>query len=80
MGIFDPTNLDVLMDDFGFKKMLTLKEASERYGISLSGLYKWSARKQIPRLKIGRSVFLEPHTFEDWLETFFIPHHPAENI
>ncbi len=76
MGIFDPTNLDVLMDDFGFKKMLTLQEASERYGISLSRLQKWSARNKIPRLKIGRSVFIEPHTFEEWLEQFFIPFHP----
>ncbi len=76
MGIFDPTNLDVLMDDFGFKKMLTLKESSERYGISLSRLQKWSARKIIPRLKIGRSVYIEPHTFEKWLEKFFVPYHP----
>jgi excisionase family DNA binding protein len=80
LSIFGPKNLDVLMDDFAFKKMLTLKEASERYGISLSRLQKWSARKKIPRLKIGRSVYIEPHTFEDWLERFFIPYHPAENI
>jgi excisionase family DNA binding protein len=64
------------MDDFAFKKMLTLKEASERYSISLSRLQKWSARKSIPRLKIGRSVFIEPHTFEEWLEKFFVPYHP----
>lgn len=80
MSIFETTLLDELMSDVGHKKMLTLKEASERYGISLSRLQKWSARKAIPRMKIGRSVYIEPHTFEDWLERFFIPYHPAENI
>lgn len=76
MGIFETTLLDELMGDVGHKKLLTLKEASELYSISLSRLQKWSARKAIPRLKIGRSVYIEPHTFEEWLEQFFFPYHP----
>lgn len=76
MSIFDSDILDVAMSPLSLKKMLTLKEVSEQYGISLSRLQKWSARKAIPRLKIGRSIYIEPHTFEEWLEQFFIPYHP----
>jgi excisionase family DNA binding protein len=80
MGIFETTLLDELCGDVNHKKLLTLKEASELYSISLSRLQKWSARKSIPRLKIGRSVYIEPHTFEDWLERYFIPYHETESF
>jgi excisionase family DNA binding protein len=78
MGIFETTLLDELCGDVSHKKLLSLKEASEQYSISLSRLQKWSAKKSIPRLKIGRSVYIEPHTFEEFLEQFFAPCLPGE--
>jgi len=72
-SIFDPDFLDMsFLSPRAYKKLLTFPEASEIYSIPLRTLYKLSSRKRIPKVKIGRSVYIEPHSFEGWLESNFI--------
>ena len=49
-------------------KNLTILEAAEIYGISSSTLYKLSAERKIPLLKIGRTVLIPISEFEAWLD------------
>lgn len=55
-----------------YKKLLTFQEASDIYSIPLQTLYKLSSRKRIPKVKIGRSVYIEPNKFEEWLMSKFM--------
>ena len=50
-------------------KNLTIVEASEVYNISSSKLYKLSAERKIPLLKIGRKVLIPVLEFEAWLDS-----------
>lgn len=53
------------------KKNLTIPEAAQVYGISTSTLYKLSAKREIPILKIGEHKVLIPIAeFEEWLKKY----------
>ncbi|MDA2920244.1 helix-turn-helix domain-containing protein [Desulfobacterota bacterium AH_259_B03_O07] len=54
------------------KKLITLKEASEVYSISINTLYKWSSQGKLGKYKIGKRVYISPPEFEDWLENFHL--------
>ncbi|MGH7800996.1 MAG: helix-turn-helix domain-containing protein [Thermodesulfobacteriota bacterium] len=49
------------------KKMISLKEASEIFGIPKWTLYKMSALRQFPIIKLGRKVYIKVSEFESWL-------------
>jgi len=51
------------------KRMLTLKQAAEIYGLSLSWLHKRSAERSIPILKIGGKVLIDIEEFDAWLRS-----------
>jgi len=52
------------------KRLLPLKEASEIYSLSLSTLYKLSAKRELGGLlKIGAKVLLDIEEFEIWLRS-----------
>ena len=49
------------------KKTVTIKEASLIFGLSTSWLYKRSAERSIPILKVGGKVLLDIDEFSQWL-------------
>lgn len=53
---------------FDIKKQITLREASEAYGIPLWTLRSYVSRRKIPHRKIGHRVYLTKK-FEAWLES-----------
>jgi hypothetical protein len=54
------------------KKLITLKEASQIYSISINTLYKWSCQGKLGKFKIGKRVYISPPEFEGWLGSFHI--------
>ena len=51
-------------------KCLTIAQAAKVYNISSSTLYKWSARREIPLLKLGsKKVLIPVSEFEAWLRS-----------
>jgi len=52
------------------KKYITVKEASEYFGLSESTLYHLSARREIPMLKYGSKVLIPMDEFDDWLQIY----------
>ncbi len=50
------------------KRNLNIKEASEYSGLSISYLYKRSAKRDLPILKCGSRVLIPKRDFEAWLE------------
>jgi excisionase family DNA binding protein len=55
------------------EKLLTLVEATEILGLSLSTLYKYVEKSMIPHLRIGRSIRFNPSTLEMWIKSRAIP-------
>lgn len=47
-------------------KLLTSKQACQRYSISKYTLYKWTSNKKIPYLKIGALVRFKREELEKW--------------
>jgi excisionase family DNA binding protein len=54
------------------KKLITLKEASKIYSISINTLYKWSSQGKLGKYKIGKRVYISPPEFEGWIENFYV--------
>jgi len=57
-----------MQSPFQDKKQISLREASEIYGIPLWTLRCYVSRKKIPYRKIGHRVYLTKK-FEDWLNS-----------
>lgn len=51
------------------KKTITIKEASLTFGLSTSWLYKRSAERSIPILKVGGKVLIDIDEFSRWLRS-----------
>jgi len=51
------------------KEFLTIMEAARFSGLSESLLYKLSAQRVLPMLKIGAKVILPKTEFEQWLRS-----------
>ncbi len=50
------------------KKNLSIEETAKVYGLTKSWLYKRSAERTIPLLKIGAKVLIPVREFEEWLD------------
>ncbi|MGE5446038.1 MAG: excisionase family DNA-binding protein, partial [Ignavibacteriales bacterium] len=50
------------------KRYISISEASLCSGLSKWTLYKKSARRELPMLKVGTRVLLPKEDFERWLE------------
>jgi len=74
----EDTTFDVFGDDDFYydpqteKKLISLKEASQIYGIPLNTLYKMSSQGKLPKFKIGKRVYIHPPEFEVFLEDFHV--------
>ena len=54
------------------KKMLTLRELSERYSFSLLTLRRWGAERRYPLYKVSNRIRVSIEEWESWLEEFHI--------
>ena len=51
------------------KKLLTVKELALYLGKSQAAIYQLVARRQIPYVKLGRSVCFDIPTIDEWLKS-----------
>lgn len=49
------------------ENLLTIKQAGEKIGLSVSTLYKYVERKEIPHVKVGRNVRFRIDLLENWI-------------
>ncbi len=47
--------------------MLNIHELSQELRISESGIYQWVSQRQIPFVKIGRSVRFDSEEIQKWI-------------
>ena len=57
----------------GEKRLYTIKEASEYLGFSVKALYHMVERRQIPFVKIGKSLRFNKVALDNWIEKHTIP-------
>lgn len=50
------------------KTIIRAAEAADMLGISMSTLYKWSMRRNIPHMKKGKLLFFKREELEEWLQ------------
>jgi excisionase family DNA binding protein len=55
------------------KRLLTIKEASEYLGKSVKALYHMVYRRQIPFVKMGKSIGFDKIALDKWIEKHTIP-------
>ncbi len=58
--------------------MITLKEVAKTYSIPIWTLYKWSALRKFPLIKMGSRVYVMVEDFEGWLAKFKVHHNAKE--
>lgn len=51
-------------------RLITLQEAMAIFGISRSTIDRWRQNKQLPFIKIGKEVFIDPEELEAWLRSY----------
>lgn len=51
-------------------ELIDINELSRMTGLSVSSLYKMTAKRQLPMLKIGRRVLFRRGDIDRWLECF----------
>ncbi|MCH7950918.1 MAG: helix-turn-helix domain-containing protein [Candidatus Dadabacteria bacterium] len=56
------------MSEIVVKKYLSIDEASKTYSLTKSTLYKLSALRRIPLIKLGSRVLIPVADFEKWLD------------
>ena len=49
------------------KRMMTLREVAEVYGMSLATLRNKASRRQIPLTRISNRLYVDTADFEEWL-------------
>ena len=49
------------------KMLLSISEAAETLGISVSTLYRLTSRRRIPFCKIGSRIVFQPAQLEAWI-------------
>ncbi|MGN6420550.1 MAG: helix-turn-helix transcriptional regulator [Pseudobacter sp.] len=49
------------------ENLLTIKQAGQKVGLSVSTLYKMVENKEIPFVKIGRNVRFRVDLLENWI-------------
>ncbi len=57
------------MSEIVVKKYLSIDEASKTYSLTKSTLYKLSALRRIPLIKLGERVLIPVEEFEAWLRS-----------
>ena len=49
------------------ERLLSPSEASGLLGVSVSTIYTWAYRRQIPFQKVGRALRFSPEALREWL-------------
>ncbi|MCZ6799423.1 MAG: helix-turn-helix domain-containing protein [Nitrospirae bacterium] len=50
------------------KHLLTIQQAAQITGVSITTLYKWVSHRKIPYIKMGRLVKFDPSKLEEWIK------------
>ncbi len=50
------------------KHLLTIQQAAQITGVSITTLYKWVSQRKIPYIKMGRLVKFDPLKLEEWIK------------
>ncbi|MFC1621698.1 helix-turn-helix transcriptional regulator [Candidatus Omnitrophota bacterium] len=50
------------------KRLIDIKEVSERLGVKVSTIYSWVHQKQIPYIKMGRLVKFDLLELDNWIQ------------
>jgi len=50
------------------RHLLTIQQAAQITGISITTLYKWVSHRKIPYIKMGRLVKFDPLKLEEWIK------------
>ena len=50
------------------RSLLTIQQASQITGVSISTLYKWVNQRKVPHIKLGKLVKFDPAKLEEWIK------------
>ncbi len=50
------------------RALLTIQQAAQMTGVSITTLYKWVSHRKIPYIKMGRLVKFDPLKLEEWIK------------
>ena len=50
------------------RPLLTIQQAAQITGVSITTLYKWVSHRKIPYIKMGRLVKFDPIKLEEWIK------------
>ncbi|MFC0214448.1 helix-turn-helix domain-containing protein [Paenibacillus chartarius] len=59
-------------------RLITLQEAMDIFGISRSTIDRWRLTKQLPFIKIGKEVFIDPEELQKWIRSYAADHRDAD--
>lgn len=65
--------------DMKDERILSIKEASDRLGISMNTLYSWVSQRKIEYVKIGRLVKFKQSGIERFIRDHTVPLKSIEN-
>lgn len=51
-------------------RLMTLQEAMNVFGISRATIDRWRQTKQLPYIKIGKEIFIDPDEMQQWIRRF----------
>jgi len=52
----------------GSHHLLTIQQAAQITGVSITTLYKWVSHRKIPYIKMGSLVKFDPLKLEEWIK------------
>lgn len=61
-------------------KICKIRKAAEITGLSVSTLYKCTARNSIPHIKLGGSILFDVSELEAWVDSKKVPVRNTENL
>ena len=50
------------------RPLLTIQQAAQITGVSITTLYKWVSHRKIPYIKMGSLVKFDPLKLEEWIK------------
>jgi len=60
--------------------LLTIQQAAQITGVSITTLYKWVSQRKIPYIKMGRLVKFDPLKLEEWIKQQTVMPMPERRI
>lgn len=51
-------------------RLITLQEAMNVFGISRATIDRWRQTKQLPFIKIGKEIFIDPDDLQQWIRSY----------